>query len=244
MRVVDALPVVRSSRLDLPLTYDAGTLDLRVGDVVRVALGSREVLAFVVSTVREVASSEQRLKPVLEQLNVPRAFDETGLHLATFIAEHYLCTLGEALGAVVLSDAIPRMRDSFVRITEQPNPRRFPSVPVRLLRLVWEELTDGFGLEQLLRHPEARRTGDRGTLLRHVGALVRGGALRRERRLVDPRTSEYRVRVLDLGERAIKGKKAEALIGYVREHPGVPRAEALLAGFSNAVIARALRTGA
>jgi primosomal protein N' (replication factor Y) len=244
VRLVDALPVVRSSRLDLPLTYDAGTLELRVGDVVRVALGSREVLAFIVSTVREVQSSEQRLKPVLEQLNVPRAFDETGLHLATFIAEHYLCTLGEALGAVVLSDAIPRMRDSFVRTTEQPSPRRFPSVPVRLLRLIWEELTDGFGLEQLLRHPEARRAGDRSTLLRHVGALVRGGALRRERRLVDPRTSEYRVRVLDLGERAIKGKKAEALVGYVREHPGVPRAEALLAGFSNAVIARALRTGA
>ena len=52
VRVVDALPAIRSSRFDLPLTYDAGALELAVGDVVRVPLGSRDVLAFVVSPVR------------------------------------------------------------------------------------------------------------------------------------------------------------------------------------------------
>src|SRR5580704_19033971 len=53
VRVVDALPVIRSSRFDLPLTYDAGALELLVGDVVRVSLGSRQVVAFVVSAVRD-----------------------------------------------------------------------------------------------------------------------------------------------------------------------------------------------
>lgn len=244
MRVVDALPVIRSSRFDLPLTYDARDLALEVGDVVRVPIGAREVVAFVVSPVRDVAQPEQVLKPVLERLDVPRAFDETGLHLAQFVAERYLCTLGEALSAAVLADAIPRTRDSFRRDAVRPSPERFHSVPPRLIRLIWDELPDGFTLEQLVRHPEARRSADRRALLRHVSALVRGGVLVRERRFVEPRTGVYRVRVLDPGDRSAKGKKAEALAAFVRANPGVPRADALLAGFSPGVIARAIAAGA
>ncbi len=209
----------------------------------RVPLGSRDVVAFVVSPVRESDEADHALKAVRERLDVPRAFDETGLHIAKFVAEHYVCTLGEALSAVVLADALPRMRDSFAP-GPQPNPRRFPSVPSRLIRLIWDEFPDGFAIEQLLRHPEARRAADRRALLGHVRALVRAGVLRRERRLVEPRTSEYRVRTLGLGDGAIAGKKAEALMAFVRGHGEVARADALLAGFSNGVIARAVRSGA
>jgi len=244
VRVVDALPAIRSSRFDLPLSYDAADLELHVGDIVRVPLGNRDVVGFVVSPVREVAKADRTLKAVRARLDVPRAFDQTGLHLAEFVAVHYLCTLGEALGAVVLADAIPRMRESFVRSPVRPDPRRYRTVPPRLIRLIWDELPDGFTLEHLLRHPEARRVADRGTLLLHIRALVRAGALRRERRLIDPRTSEYRVRTLVPGHAPIRGKKAEALVAYVRDHPGLARADVRLAGFSNAVIARALRTGA
>ncbi len=209
----------------------------------RVPLGSRDVVAFVVSPVRESDETVHALKAVCGRLDVPRAFDETGLHLAKFVAEHYVCTLGEALGAVVLADALPRMRDSFAPAA-RPNPRRFPSVPSRLIRLIWDGFPDGFAIEQLLRHPEARRAADRRGLLAHVRALVRAGVLRRERRLVEPRTSEYRVRTLGLGGGAIAGKKAEALVAFVRTHGEVARADALLAGFGNSVIARAVRSGA
>ncbi|HYL27377.1 MAG TPA: primosomal protein N' [Candidatus Nitrosotalea sp.] len=242
MRVVDALPVIRSSRFDLPLTHDAGELDLAPGEIVRARLGSREVLAFVLSAPRTIEPPPKPLKAVAARLDVPRAFDETGLHLARFMAEQYICTLGEALGTVVLADALPRMRDSFVR-GERPSSRG-SAIPSRFVRLIWDELDDEFSLEQLLRHPEARRAGDRGTLLSYIRALVRSGALRRERRLTDPRTSEYRVRVLDPGEAPIKGAKAAALAAFVRRCPGVPRADALLAGFSNAVIVRAIRANA
>jgi primosomal protein N' (replication factor Y) len=242
-RVVDALATIRSSRFDLALTYDADRFELRIGDVVRVPLGSREVLAYVVSAPHDAPSDPKR-KAVRERLEVPRAFDEEGLHLARFVAEYYLCTLGEALSAAVLSGALPRTIDSFARTVAQPNPQRYPSVPARLVRLIWDELGDGFALETLLRHPDARRAGDRGTLLRHVQALVRSGELRRERRFVQPKTSAYRVRVLYPGATAINGSKAQALVAFVREQPGVPRADALLAGFSNAVIARAVKTGA
>ncbi|MBV9333837.1 MAG: DEAD/DEAH box helicase, partial [Candidatus Eremiobacteraeota bacterium] len=243
MRVVDALPAIRSSRFDMPLTYDAGRITLAVGDVVRVPLGRREVLAFIVSPVREIERSPQPLKSVAERLDVARAFDEAGLELARFMARQYLCTLGEALSAVVLADAIPRVRDSFAR-AGRPDPHRFRSMPRALIRLIWEDLADGFSLEQLLRHPEARRVADRAALLAYLRALVRGGALVRERRIVDPRTGEYRVRVLEPGDRSIRGKKAEALLAFVRERPGIPRADAVLAGFSAAVITRAVRIGA
>jgi primosomal protein N' (replication factor Y) len=243
-RVVEALAAIRSSRFDLPLSYDAGDLALQVGDVVRVPLGTREVLSFVVAPVREEAASAQALRAVVERVDVPRAFDETGLHLARFVAEQYLCTLVEALGAAVLAGAVPRMRDMLVRAVTTPNPQRYPSVPPRLVRLIWEELAQSFPLDTLLRHPEARRAGDRAALLRHVQALLRSGEIRRERHLEQARVREYRVRSLELGDRPIKGKKAEALLAFVREAPGAPRADALLAGFSNAVIARAVKAGA
>jgi primosomal protein N' (replication factor Y) (superfamily II helicase) len=242
-RVVDALATIRSSRFDLPLTYAAETFELRVGDVVRVPLGSREVLAYVVTAPYDAPPDPKR-KSVLERLDVPRAFDEDGLHLARFVSEYSICTLGEALSAVVLAGALPRTIDSFVRTVAQPNPQRYPSVPARLVRLIWEELSDGFALETLLRHPDARRAGDRGALLRHVQALVRSGELRRERRFVQPKTTAYRVRVLYPGDASIRGSKAQALVTFVREQPGVPRADALLAGFSNAVIARAVKANA
>lgn len=241
-RAIEALAAIRSSRFDLPLTYDAGDLDLRVGDVVRVPLGNREVIAFVVA--RHEAQPEGRLKSVLEKIDVPRAFDETGLHLARFISEQYLCTLGEALGAVVLSGAVPRIVDQFVLAVSQANPQRYPSVPARLVRLIWEAFPSGFALESLLRHPDARRAGDRSALLKHLGTIVKSGELRRERHFVRPKTQEYKVRVLVPGSATVKGKKAEALVTFVRDAPGVPRADAILAGFSNAVIARAIKTGA
>lgn len=243
MRAIEVLPAFRSSRFDLPLTYAIGDGEARIGDVVRVPLGNRDVLGYVLSNVHEIDGGE-RVKPIRERLDVPRAFDEMGLHLARFVSETYLCTLSEALSAVVLSGALPRMVDSFVRAVEQPNPQRYPSVPARLVRLMWEEFGESFALETLLRHPDARRAGDRAALMRHVGAVVRSGELRRERRVVEPKTQGYTVRVLDPGAVPIRGRKAEALVKFVREAPGVPRADAMLAGFSSAVIARAVRAGA
>lgn len=215
-------------------------MDLRVGDVVRVPLGSREEIAFVVSA-PQMRESDRPLRRVIDAPGVPRAFDETGLALARFVSGYYMCTLGEALGAVVLSAAVPRTVDTFVLTVAQPNRQRYPSVPGRLVSLVWEEFREGFALEHLLRHPEARRAGDRSTLLRHVNALVRSGEVRRERRIVDPRTHEYRVKVLFPGTGSIRGPKASALAEFVREQPGVPRADALLAGFSNAILSRAIK---
>ncbi|HLY03359.1 MAG TPA: primosomal protein N' [Candidatus Cybelea sp.] len=244
MRAVDALPAIRSSRFDLPLTYDAGGLELAVGDVVRIPLGKRDVLGFIVSPVRDVDDVPGALKEIRERLEVPRAFDETGLRLARFVADQYLCTLGEALGAVVLGGAVPRIRDTLVRSEAPATPARYPSVPDRLLRLIWEEFDESFTLESLLRHPEARRAADRTALLAHIRTLVRADSLRRVRRIVEPRLRERRRRAFEPAEGRVEGKKAQALAAFVRARPGVGRAEALLAGYSNGVIARAIAAGA
>ena len=138
--LVDALPAIRSSRFDLPLTYDAGDLALAVGDVVRVPLGRREVLAYVV---REPYEGEERegLRTVSERLDVPRAFDDTGLALARFVADTYVCTLGEALGAIIRSESLPRMADVLVRRDREKAPR---SVPRRLLDVIWDDFEERF----------------------------------------------------------------------------------------------------
>lgn len=227
----------------MPLTYDAAGFDLRVGEMVRVPLGSREILAYVISE-PHASGDDRPLRAVSAKSEAPRAFDEVGLALARFMSQRYLCTVAEALSAVVLSHGVPRMVDRFVRASATPDRGRYPSVPERLVALIWEEFSGGFALEQLLRHPAARRAGDRASLLRHVSAIVRTGDLRRERSFLDPRMHEYRIKILEPGEGAIAGPKAKALTEFVRAQPGVPRADALLAGFSAAVIARAVKTGA
>jgi len=237
------LPLIRSSRFDAPLTYACGDLDLHLGDVVRVPLGEREVFAFVTSDPYD-AASERPLRSVIERTAAPPAFNATGLALARFIAAYYICTLGEALSAIVLNAAVPRVLDRLTRAPNPPHGTRYPSVPRRLLRLIWEELPSEFSLSALLRHPEARRSGDRGALLRAVGTLARGGDLLRERVFADPRTREHRIKTLYPALAPIRGPKARALVDFVRAHPGVPRADALLAGFSNAVIARTVAAGA
>lgn len=227
----------------MPLTYDADDLDVQIGDIVRVPLGPREQLAFVISDV-DAREPERALKRISRLAGVPRAFDEIGLALARFIAAYYVCTLAEALSAVVLASSVPRAVDMLRPAVAQPTRTRYASVPGRLVDLIWNDLRDGFTTEQLLRHPEARRAADRAGLLRHVGSLVKSGELARERRFSDPRMHEYRVRVLHPGSAELKGKKAQALVDFVRAQPGVPRADALLAGFSGAVIARAIKLGA
>ena len=245
MRAVDVLVHLTTARFDRALTYSVPSgPPLRVGDIVRVPLGSREVFAYVVSAEREAADSTVKLRAIAARTDAPRAFDDEGLALARWVAQTYLCSLREALTTVVLADAVPRVVERFVPIGTPPAPERFPSVPERLVRLLWDDVQAGISPAALLRHPEARRSGDRRTLIAAIGALVRGGVLERRRTFVRPPVSERTIRVLDPGPAAIRGRSAAALAAYVREHAPVRRTDAVLAGFSDAVIRRAIGAGA
>ncbi len=234
----------RTGTLDRPLTYAAPPeLGLRTGDVVRVPLGTRDVFGFVTAGPHDDADAPAALRPVLTKAQGLRAFDEDGLALARFVAEHYCCSLAEALGAVVYAPAMPRAVDRFLPGpafgTEPPR-----SVPARLWMLIRDDLREGFTREALLRHPEARRAGDRRALVAALAALVRTQALVRRREFASARVVERTERVLLPAGGTASGRRAAALLRRVAEAGVLPRRDAVLEGFSAALIARATRAGA
>jgi len=244
VRLVDVFVQQKTARVERPLTYAVpDDVEVTLGDVVRVPLGPRELYGFVVSAPRETENLPTGTRPLSALADAPRAFDATGFALAQFLASHYCCSLGEALASVVHAAAIPRVVDRF-EVVQLPDAARYSNVPPRLLRLVREDFADGFMLDALLRHPEARRAGDRRTLLAAVGVLARGGAVRRDRRFVAPRVAETHERVLEATGRNAGGPRARALVAWVAESGSMRRRDARLAGFSAAVIARALAAGA
>jgi len=245
VRAVDVLVHLTTARFDRALSYSVPDGPaLRVGEIVRVPLGSREVFAYVLAAEREVTDPAIKLRAVAARSDAPRAFDDEGLALARWVAQTYLCSLREALTTVVLADAVPRVVERFVPLGPRPAAERFPSVPERLVRLLWDDAATGISPAALLRHPEARRSGDRRTLIAAIGALVRGGALERRRTFVRPPLSKRTMRILDPGTAPIRGRSAAALAAYVRAHAPVRRTDAVLAGFSDAVIRRAIGAGA
>ncbi len=261
---VEVLPHLKSARFDRALTYRVPSgLMLGVGDVVRVPLGPRVVYAYVLEEPYEESAAHRSgphvggraegtnaedrgaaLRDVLARVEGPRAFDATGLALARWIADQYLCSLREALGAIVLAAAIPRAVERLVPVGAPPEATRFKAVPERLIRLLWTDFREGVSPDALLRHPEARRAGDRAMLRHALEALLRAGTLERRRVLADARVGAATVRVLRRGDAAIRGKKAEALLAHVAGLGEVRRSDAVLAGFSDAVIRRAVQAGA
>ncbi|HTD33916.1 MAG TPA: primosomal protein N' [Candidatus Elarobacter sp.] len=241
---VDVLPHLKTARFDRPLSYRVPDgVALAVGDVARVPLGTRDVFAYVL-TAPYSGDDDPKLRDVAARVDGPRAFDETGLELARWIADQYICSLREALGAVVLAAAIPRAVERFVPLGDPPDAARFKVVPERLIRLLWTDFRDGVTPDVLLRHPEARRAGDRKTLLRAIAALTRAGVLERRRVMAKPSIGAATIRVLRRGASPLKGKKAQALLAHVGELGEMRRADAVLAGFSDAVIRRAVQAGA
>lgn len=214
-----------------------------VGDVVRVPLGPRDVFAYVLAEPYD-GDDDAKLRDLVARVDGPRAFDATSLELARWIADQYVCSLREALGAVVLAAAIPRAVERLIPQGEPPQTSRFKVVPERLITLLWTDFRDGVAADAVLRHPEARRAGDRATLVRALDALLRAGALVRRRVMAKAPVGAATLRVLRRGDAAIRGKKAEALVAHVGALVEMRRSDAVLAGFSDAVIRRVVQAGA
>jgi primosomal protein N' (replication factor Y) len=243
VRCVDVLPHVRTGVFNRPLTYRVpDSLALALGDVVRVPLGPRDVFGYALTGPYERAD-DPKLRDVRARVDGPRAFDGEGLALAEWIADRYLCSLRDALGAVVLTSTLPRAAESLVPLGEEPGAARFASVPQRLIALLWGEFAQGVAPATLLRHPDARRAGDRQTLVRAIDALVRAGVLTRRRELGGARIGVATVRVLRRGQGVSAGRKSAALLAAVEEAGTLRRSDAMLAGFSDDVIRRAIRSG-
>jgi primosomal protein N' (replication factor Y) len=233
----------RTARVERPLTYavPAG-IDVELGAVLRVPLGPRELYGFAITEPRDGVAS-RGTREIAERVPGPRAFDANALALARWMAERYCCSLGEALGAVVFAAAIPRVVDRFA-IVAMPDPARFPTLPPRMVRAIAADFPDGFALESFLRHPEVRRAGDRRTVLAAIGTLARAGAIERRRTFLAPRVAEAREKFLTATGAEVRGPRVRALALLAAQAGGLRRRDALLAGFSQANLARAIREGA
>ena len=65
MRAVDVLVHLTTARFDRALTYSIPDgPPLRVGDIVRVPLGVRDVFAYVVTPEHEIADGSRKLRPI------------------------------------------------------------------------------------------------------------------------------------------------------------------------------------
>jgi len=233
----------RTARVDRPLTYAVPDgAAITIGTVVRVPLGPRELFAYAISEPHS-GDARQGIREIAGWEPGAPAFDAPALALARWMAARYCCSLGEALGAVVFAAAIPRTVDRF-EVTDKLGSVPFPAVPPRLVRLIREDLADGFAPEALLRHPEARRAGDRRTLLAALATLQRGGALVRRRTTIAPRVTEAREKFLQPTGVAVRGPRVRALVELASGQGSLRRRDAILAGFSHAIIARAVREGA
>ena len=240
---VDVFVQHKTARIDRPLTYAIPPeMRVAIGDVVRVPLGPRELYGFVISSPRMRASAA-KVRPIVARIDVARAFDADGLALARWIADRYCCSLGEALGPMTFAAAIPRVVDRFV-VMVPPTADGFPMLPPRLVRLIAGDFASGFTLETLLRHPEARRAGDRRTLLGALAALQRGGAIARERTFVTSRIGVAREKMLAATGAPVAGPRVRALVALVTDRGALRRRDALLAGFAHPIVARAIKLGA
>ncbi|MGH7746343.1 MAG: hypothetical protein ACREQ5_16535, partial [Candidatus Dormibacteria bacterium] len=173
--MVEVLVRRRSARIERPLTYAAPPeLELGLGDAVRVPLGSRTCLGIVVGGPHAGSDAIAGLRPVAARLDGPPLLDAESLALAQWLAERTCCSLDEALAAFLAPGALPRVVE---RIVPLPALARGapPSVPARFVRLLREDFPDGVALGALLRHPEARRAGERRELLAALATLARAG---------------------------------------------------------------------
>jgi primosomal protein N' (replication factor Y) len=234
------LPILRTARFDRALTYLVPPgLAAAVGDVARIPLGSREAYGYVLEVGDAAADG---LRPIAAIASERPAFDRDGLELARWIAQRYACSLREGIACVAFAAAVPRVIERFELIS--PHAPSLPSVPPRLTHLIWEDFPDGFALEALVRHPEARRAGDRAALLAALGALTRAGALVRRRSFAGSRLRASTETWLEAGDIPIAGKRAAALYEQLLRDGPMRRSDALLAGYRPAIVTRAIAAGA
>ncbi|MHB8461709.1 MAG: replication restart helicase PriA [Vulcanimicrobiaceae bacterium] len=229
-----------TARLDHALTYLTGGHDVALGSIVEVPLGTRTALGFVVGDPTDV-EDDGRLRAILSVAPGGARFDRSALSLAEWLAERYLSSLDDAITCMLAPGAIPKAGERLVAreialddIEEDLRP---------LYALVRDDFPDGIASVRLMHAPAARRIADRTTLRSFITRLVRSGALRRTRHFAIPKTRAYTIDVLMPGQNDVRGAKARALQERVREQPGIPMTDAILAGFTRAVIARCIELG-
>ncbi|MEA3401295.1 MAG: primosomal protein N' [Armatimonadota bacterium] len=192
--------------LDVELTYAMPAhleRDLRVGSYVLVPLAGRRVSGWVTGFTTE--PPDVRIRPIARLLVDEPVFDERGLELARWMAEHYLCPLRDALRCL-LPPGGGRETQSHVHLAGEDPDRALDELSrAPRQRQVFEAVagaTEALELDSLIGllqqdDPSASRS----VVTSALKALQDRGLVRVTRSLAPPRVRERRQQVARPGDR-------------------------------------------
>lgn len=220
----------------------------RPGARVFVPFGRRQLVGYLVGVAPD--EGQRRLKPLLDVLDEQPLIDEALIVFCRRLAEHYLCSLGEALKA-----ALPPGINGTVRCHFELQPDPQLRQPLRLserrqtiLRLVGERVS--VSKAWLMQELDAACNHD-------LNELVRAGFLLRQESLGSARSKESSIRLLRLtcaegtpefrAALAAKERRAPrqaALLNQLARAGGrVERQELIAGGFTPAVMRALVEAG-
>jgi primosomal protein N' (replication factor Y) len=112
-----ALPLSRGYTYRVPDSLD--TL-AQVGCRALAPLGKRVATGFIVRRTDKIDFAPEKLRDILDVLDATPLFDASRLELAQWIADYYLCGLGEVL-RTMLPPGLEKESHQYVRLTREPS---------------------------------------------------------------------------------------------------------------------------
>lgn len=112
--VILPLPLEKSFTYAIPERLDG---QIKRGTRVLVPFGNKMLTGYVMALLTE--TTVEKLKPIIAAVDIEPVVSEELFSLAEWLKNRYICTLGEALGAIV-SPAVKPMKRVFHRIAEKP----------------------------------------------------------------------------------------------------------------------------
>jgi len=112
-----ALPLSRGYTYRVPESFDAIT---QVGCRVLVPLGKRVATGFIVQRTNKIDFAPEKLRDILDVLDEMPLFDSSRMELAQWIADYYLCSLGEVL-RTMLPPGLEKASHQYVRLARAPS---------------------------------------------------------------------------------------------------------------------------
>jgi primosomal protein N' (replication factor Y) len=112
-----ALPLSRGYTYRVPKNFD--TL-AQIGCRALVPLGKRVATGFIVRRTDKIDFAPEKLRDILDVLDVTPLFDASRMELAQWIADYYLCSLGEVL-RTMLPPGLEKESHQYVRLVRTPS---------------------------------------------------------------------------------------------------------------------------
>jgi primosomal protein N' (replication factor Y) len=147
-----ALPLSRGYTYRVPESLDALA---QVGCRALVPLGKRVATGFIVRRTDKIDFSPEKLRDILDVLDATPLFDASRLELAQWIADYYLCGLGEVL-RTMLPPGLEKESHQYVRLTRVPSEEEMAQMENRaprqaeVVRALLEK--DGYKVRFLAKH--------------------------------------------------------------------------------------------